>query len=206
MITPEEIARAVEIVRADARFPERSVFVHVRLHEPPKDVVTAHDPGGPVEREVELLVVPPGGRLEAIEVVTSVTTGSVSSWVVREGVRPALLFGESLNAIIGVKDHPEWQAALRKRGVEDFDLVQIDPWPAGTFGVGHEDGRRISRCIAYRREHATDNGYARPIEGVIAFFDNGAGKVLEVVDLGVVPMPPDAARTSPATSAPRAPT
>jgi primary-amine oxidase len=67
--------------------------------------------------------------------------------------------------------------------------VQIDPWPAGSFGVAHEEGRRISRCIAYLRESKTDNGYARPIEGVIAFVDQGAGEVLEVVDYGVVPMP-----------------
>src|SRR5581483_8756661 len=70
-------------------------------------------------------------------------------------------------------------------------LVRIDPWPAGSFGIGHEDGRRISRCISYLRESKTDNGYARPIEGVIAFFDQGAGKLLEVVDLGVVPLPPE---------------
>ena len=110
---------------------------------------------------------------------------------VHEGMRPALLFGESLNAILGVKAHPDWQAALRKRGIEDFDLVQIDPWPAGSFGIGHEDGRRISRCISYLRESQTDNGYARPIEGVIAFFDNGGNEVLEVVDLGLVPLPPE---------------
>jgi len=62
--------------------------------------------------------------------------------------------------------------------------VQIDPWPAGSFGNPHEEGRRISRCIFYLRESATDNGYARPIEGLIAFFDQGGGKVLEVLDLG----------------------
>ena len=119
----------------------------------------------------------------------------------REGARPALLFGESLQAMLGVQAHPDWQAALRRRGIEDFTQVQIDPWPAGSFGVAHEDGRRISRCIAYLRESPSDNGYARPIEGLIAFFDQGAGEVLEVVDLGVVPMPPEqAARTSPPMS------
>ena len=104
-------------------------------------------------------------------------------------MRPALLFGEALAAIIGVKEDPDWQAAMRRRGIDDFDKVQIDPWPAGSFDSPHEDGRRISRCISYLRAEATDNGYAQPIEGVLVFFDSGAGKVLEVVDLGVVPMP-----------------
>ena len=131
------------------------------------------------------------GDLQAIEVVVSVTDGEIRSWTVHEGMRPALLFGESVNAIVGVKANPEWQAAMRARGIEDFDLVQIDPWPAGVFGSPHEEGRRISRCISFVRESATDNGYARPIEGVIVFFDQGNNEVLEVVDLGVVPLPPE---------------
>ena len=40
---------------------------------------------------------------------------------------------------------------------------------------------------SYLREHELDNGYARPIEGVIAFFDQGAGEVLEH-DGGGVPL------------------
>src|SRR5581483_6999480 len=182
LVTADEIRRAAELERADPRFEPDLVFVHLRLCEPAKDALAAFTPGDPVDREVEALLCPPG-RLEAIEAVVSVTAAEVRSWTVHAGMRPALLFGETLNAILAVKEHPDWQAALRTRGIEDFDLVQIDPWPAGSFGIGHEDGRRISRCISYLRESKTDNGYARPIEGVIAFFDQGAGKVLEVVDL-----------------------
>jgi len=188
-LTADEISQAVALIAADERFEVDAVFVHVRLREPDKAVVLAHEPGAPVDREIEALLVPPGARLEAIEVVVSVTKSEVRAWTVETGMRPALLFGESMYAILGVKEHPEWQAALRRRGIDDFDLVQIDPWPAGSFGIDHEDGRRISRCISYLRAEATDNGYAQPIEGVIAFFDNGAREVLEVVDLGVVPMP-----------------
>jgi len=189
-LTTDEVSRAVALIAADARYDVASVFVHVRLREPEKSVVLAHEPGAPVDREVEALLVPPG-RLEAIEVVVSVTKGEVRSWDVHAGMRPALLFGESFSAIVKVKEHPDWQAAMRRRGIEEFDRVQIDPWPAGSFGVGHEEGRRISRCLSYLRAQPTDNGYAQPIEGVIAFFDQGAGEVLEVVDHGVVPMPAD---------------
>jgi primary-amine oxidase len=190
MVTADEMRRAAALVRADARFEPDAVFVHVRLHEPDKATVAKHSPGDPVDREVEALLCPKA-RLEAIEVVVSVTAGEVRSWTVHDGMRPALLFGESMMAIAGVKEHAEWQAALRRRGIEDFDLVQVDPWPAGSFGIDHEDGRRISRCISYLREHPLDNGYARPIEGVIAFFDQGSGEVLEVVDHGLVPLPPE---------------
>jgi primary-amine oxidase len=190
LVTDGEIAVATALVRADARFPKGAVFAHVRLHEPAKDALLAFEPGDPVDREIEALVVPVGD-LHAIEVVVAVTAGEIRSWTVHEGMRPALLFGEAYNAIQAVKANPEWQAAMRARGIDDFDLVQIDPWPAGVFGSPHEDGRRISRCISFVRDSPTDNGYARPVEGVIAFFDQGNNEVLEVVDFGVVPLPPE---------------
>ena len=52
----------------------------------------------------------------------------------------------------------------------------------------------------------TDNGYARPVEGVLATVDAARGEVLEVLDLGVVPLPPDGAATARATTAPTATT
>ena len=119
----------------------------------------------------------------------SVPDGVIAQWDEHEDERPALLFTESMNAIIAVKAHPEWQAAMRRRGIEDFDAVQIDPWPAGSFDSPHEEGRRISRCISYLRDSHTDNGYAHPIEGVIVFHDGTNDEVLEVVDYGVVPVP-----------------
>ena len=78
---------------------------------------------------------------------------------------------EAIGAIVTTKEHPEYIAALAKRGITDLDDVQIDPWPAGVFGYECEDGRRITRCISFLRTDPTDNGYARPIEGLIVHFD-----------------------------------
>jgi primary-amine oxidase len=80
---------------------------------------------------------------------------------------------------------------MLRRGITDFEHVQLDPWPAGNFGLALEEGRRISRVLSYLRESATDNGYARPIEGVLVFFDMSAGKVIEVKDYGLTPLPPE---------------
>ena len=118
-----------------------------------------------------------------------------------------------MQAIEALKADPEWQAAMRRRGIDDFDQVQIDPWPAGSFGLAHEEGRRICRCLSYLRETPGDNGYARPVEGVIGFVDMGRGEVLEVVDTGVVPLPPergsyypeDSRRCAPTSSPSRSP-
>jgi primary-amine oxidase len=80
---------------------------------------------------------------------------------------------------------------MHRRGIEDLESVQIDPWPAGSFDNAHETGRRICRCLCYVRETPDDNGYARPVEGVIGFVDMARGEVLEVLDMGVVPLPPE---------------
>ena len=88
-----------------------------------------------------------------------------------------------------VKTDPRWLEAVRKRGVEDIDAVQCDPWPAGNFGLADEDGRRLLRVVSYVRHFDEDNGYAHPIEGVVATVDVGRQEVVRVEDHGVIPIP-----------------
>ena len=189
-LSGEEITRAVELLRGAGHVDESTTIVHVVLDEPDKATVAGWRPGDPVDRTARLLAVP-GPELRVLEALVSLTAGTVRDVRVHEGVRPALLFGESLDAILKLAEHPDWVAALRARGIEDPAQVQIDPWPTGNFGLELEEGRRVSRCIAYYRDAPTDNGYARPIEGLVAFFDGGAGEVLEVQDLGTVELPED---------------
>ena len=40
-----------------------------------------------------------------------------------------------------------------------------------TFGIAHEEGRRITRVLSYVRDEPTDNGYAKPIEGLVVIVD-----------------------------------
>ena len=186
----DEIRTAVRVARASGRIDDAARFAAIVLHEPPKGEVLAHAPGEPVPRRVRLTIVP-GPGCEVIEAVIDTTAGTVVSWREVEGVRPALLFEDALRIINALKADPGFLEALRVRGITDLDRVQIDPWPTGNFGIALEEGRRVSRCISFYRDQATSNGYARPIEGIIAFVDGGRGEVLEVVDHGVVPLPPE---------------
>jgi primary-amine oxidase len=192
MLTGDEVTRAAEIVRSSGKFPDGALFAHMVLHEPAKDELANWKPGDPIDREVRALIVP-GPTCELIEAVVSVTAGEVREWTSVEGMRSALLMTEAINAIFTTKEHPDYIAALERRGITDLDKVQIDPWPAGTFGYACEEERRISRCISFLRESETDNGYARPIEGVIVHFDMGRNEVIEVIDHGVTPLPPNRA-------------
>ena len=171
-LTAEEIRASVAAVRADGRIDKRARFATITLEPPSKEVVAAHRPGDPVRRLVRLIIVP-GTDSTVIEAVVAVPAQELVSWVERLDVRPALLFDDSLRSIVALGEDPDWQEAMRRRGITDFDKVQIDPWPTGNFGRAIEENRRITRCLSYYREDPTDNGYARPIEGVIATVDGG---------------------------------
>ncbi len=193
-LTGDEIKAARRIVfesgrsRVDA---EVLRFAYVGLCEPPKDLVRAFDGGETValDRRVRMVLLE-GPEADVVEAVVSVTHGRVDHWEVVENVRPALQFGESYAAQLALQENDEWNAALDRRGVTDRSLVQIDPWPAGTFGLPYETRRRITKCIPYLRDAPDGNGYARPLEGLLGVVDMGAGEVLEVIDEGVVPIPP----------------
>jgi primary-amine oxidase len=188
-ITAGEITVAVAAVRASGRIPATALFAMVTLVEPDRGVVAAHRPGAPVDRRARLVVLP-GPEPAVVEAEVDLATGEVVVWEERDDVRPALLFDDSYRSILALKADPHYRAALARRGITDMEQVQIDPWPTGFFGNPVEEGRRICRCLSYYREHPEDNGYARPIEGVLATVDAARGEVLEVVDLGVVPLPP----------------
>jgi primary-amine oxidase len=184
----DEIRAAVAAVRASGRITEAALFSTVTLDEPAKAAVIAYRPGDKIDRRVHLLIVP-GPEASVIEAVVALPEGEVVRWTERQGVRPALLFDDSYRATVALRENSEWQQAMLRRGITDFDKVQIDPWPTGNFGNPLEEGRRIARCLSYYREEPADNGYARPVEGVLATVDAARGIVLEVIDLGVVPMP-----------------
>jgi primary-amine oxidase len=188
-LSAAEIEAAVAVARAHECFTESARFAYIGLAPPTKDQVRAWRPGAPTDRRVRMMVVT-GPDAHVMDMVASPSSGDLTVDEV-PGMRPGLLFEESITAIVALKEDPAWQAAMRRRGIEDLDTVQIDPWPAGSFGVSHEEGRRICRCLSYVRERPDDNGYARPVEGVIAFVDMARGDVLEVIDTGVVPLPPE---------------
>ncbi len=51
---------------------------------------------------------------------------------------------------------------MRRRGVTDVSLVQIDVLASGGFELEVERGRRVARAVAYLRGHGAENGYAHP--------------------------------------------
>jgi len=181
LLSADEVSQACAIASASGDLADAGVVVHVILDEPDKQTLAAWQPGDPVDRRAAVLVLP-GPELTMVELIVSLSDDTVVRRRAIEGMRPALLFGESFGAIVACMEHPDYIAAMARRGITDLGHVQIDPWPAGSFGYPAEQGRRIARCISFVRETADDNGYARPVEGLIVHVDLGRGEVIEVID------------------------
>jgi primary-amine oxidase len=191
-LEPEEIRAAVEVVKSDSRVTEAFRFVLVTLHEPAKEAVVAFDSSATPAREAFALMLDNASGA-AFELVVSLDDRTVRTWTPIDGAQPSIMLDEFLECEEAIKRSPEFLAALKKRGVEDVDLVMVDPWSAGNYGSELEEdrGRRLSRALCWVRSEPRDNGYARPIEGVVAVIDLNRMEVLRIEDYGVVDLPPE---------------
>jgi primary-amine oxidase len=191
-LSAEEILAAVALIKTQRSLGDRVRFITVTLHEPPKPVVLNFVPGASFEREVFMILLnnETGNTYEAI---VSLTSQLVVSWTHIPGVQPPIALDEFFECEAAVKANPDFQAAVHKRGITDMNLIMVDPWSAGHYGNEPESdqGRRLSRTLCWVRDSPTDNGYAHPIEGVLAVVDLNTMEVIRVEDHGVVPLPPE---------------
>ena len=195
-LSAEEIGAVTATVRGAPEFAAlsgRPRFITITLREPPKDALLAlrDRPDAPsVPREAEVVLLDQGSGATH-EVLVSVADEAIVDWRERDGVQPLATVDELGEAEELVRLDPRFQAALKLRGVTDFEKVQIDAWPAGNFGYDDEVGLRLARCVAFVRDRPGDNEWAHPVDGLIALVDLNRLEVLRVDDHGVVPVPPE---------------
>jgi len=188
-LTPEEISAAVAIIRQEKSLESSFRFATVTLNEPAKATVLGFQPGDEIEREAFVILLD-SATAKTYEAVVSLGSSTLKSWQHIPGVQPSIMLDEFVECEAAVKASQEFRDAIAKRGITDPDLVMIDPWSAGNYGIAEEDGVRLSRALCWVKANPTDNGYARPIEGVIPVVDLNKMEVIRVEDYGVVPLPP----------------
>ncbi|WP_411283384.1 primary-amine oxidase [Lapillicoccus sp.] len=193
----EEIGRASAILREQRDLDPRVRFVSIALQEPPKREVLDY-----FGRETELperaafVVLYDRGHRQTVEAVVSLSLGVVTSWQVLEGVQPSVMLEEFFSTEEITRADPRWQEAMRRRGVTDYALAMIDPWAAG-YDIEDPLGRRLIRPLTFVRSREDDNGYARPVEGLVVLVDLDLMEVIDVRDHGVVPFPKQAGNYAP---------
>ena len=195
-LSAAEITSAVSAVKSAERYrqlSDRVRFITVDLREPEKTAVLAwsEDGGELPAREAEVVLLDGGDG--ATHEVTVALDGEphVSDWRRRTDVQPMAVVGELMVAEDLVKNDERFHAALARRGVSDFEAVQVDAWPAGNFNYEHEEGRRLARCLAFIRPGGEQNEWAHPVDGLVVLVDLNRQEVLGIEDHGVVPIPPE---------------
>lgn len=185
-LTAAEIGAASGLLRAAPQFPADAVFAMLVLKEPPKADVLIYKTGAAIRRQA-FAVILDRPRNRTFEAVVDLTGARIASWTELKGVQPAVLESEYDTFVEVVKGDTRFRDAMRKRGIEDLDEVQVDFWAVGQVAPQYQT-RRLLRAVAYFK-HGGSNFYSRPIEGVGALVDMSSERVVEFFDTGVVPIP-----------------
>jgi primary-amine oxidase len=198
-LTAKEITSAVQFIKKQKNLSDSVRFAQVVLHEPPKAVVLNFKEGIKINREAFMILLD-NETEKTYEAVVSITNEEIVSFEHIPDVQPGFLLEEFEECERVVKNNPDYQAALLKRGVTDPDLVMIDPWSAGYYKIKEDDGKRIARALAWVRKSPEDNGYAYPLSGLYAVVDLNKMEVIRIEDYGVKPLPPRDGNYYPETS------
>jgi primary-amine oxidase len=189
-LSADEIRAAAAILRSQAGLAPATRFVMVSLAEPPKPA--GLDFGhGPVPDRAALVVTYDKAEGLIHEALVSLTAGAVISRVAVPDRFPSYILEDMFTVEELVREDPRWQAAMRLRGVTDFSLAMIDPWPSGYLGPSDHPAvsARLCRPLTWMRSAPGEHGYARPVEGLIVTVDMDTMTVTDVADHGVVPIP-----------------
>lgn len=187
-LSEDEIRRAGAIAKEALGLGEITRFEAIELKEPPKAEVRAFVPGDPIAREARVNIYP-ADALGVWRCTVSLDDGKLLTKKLFADARPMIQPEEFMEIEARVKADARFIAACEKRGIEDMDMVCVDPWSAGNFGVAGEEGLHLCHTFAWVRTREDDNLYAHPIEGVCAVIDIKKMEVLRVDDYGVVPVP-----------------
>jgi primary-amine oxidase len=201
-LTGEEIEAARGILVRAGLLGETWRVPNLLPDEPTKEELAAWRPGDPIDRraEVTLLDSATGAVLEA---VVSITRGEVVAQREHDPSQPPhgqpqYLFEEYERAAEIVKASAEWQAAMRRRGLEDrMELAFCSPLAPGFVGRENEVGRRIIRSLTFLRDSEDDIPWAHPVEGLIVHIDLIAGTVIGIEDEGDIPVPAGSGKYTP---------
>lgn len=186
-LTPSEIVEITALVRADERIGSEPRFWGIAVEE---GLARSLAPGQ--GRPVRLVVMNPAAH--AAWEVTGWTSGtdraeaSLASWSPVDAKRPGVSSDEARAIARAAREHPLLKEALAKRGITDTTHVWVDPESITGFEPEDLMDRRLSWGTVWYRESADDNGYARPVAGLVPILDLETLDIIRIEDHGVIPM------------------
>ncbi|MCA9013439.1 MAG: hypothetical protein KDB01_27000, partial [Planctomycetaceae bacterium] len=190
-LTASEVQEVVAILKRDGKVNPTTRFVSVSLKEPDKTLVHGSSAIQRLDREASAVLFDNAVN-SCYEASVSVTDRKVTSWRHVPGVQPTMTIDEQTECEQAVLESAEFKAALlRHCGTDDTSLVMVDIWSAGNYGSTEDSSLRLARPLCFLRTDPTDNGYARPIEGIRPVVDLNLMKVIRIEEHGVWALPPE---------------
>ncbi|MEF9873989.1 MAG: primary-amine oxidase [Glutamicibacter sp.] len=183
LLSEAEIATAKELLVSHQLFTENTRIAYMGLEDPRAD-----RPG----RFVRVMLMDKLANSPK-DVVLDLGAQAVHSRIdldpAKVGQMPVLLEEFEMVEAILIAD-PQWAAALAKRNLTP-EQVRVAPLSAGVYEDEYpqEAGRRILRGLAFRQDFAEDSAWAHPVDGLVVYIDTIAGKIDQLLDLEVIPVP-----------------
>ncbi|MHA3683820.1 primary-amine oxidase [Leucobacter sp. HY1908] len=198
-LTAAEIAQARSLLAAAGHLGKHQRVAQLLPLDPDKAWLAAWTPGDEIERRVEVVLLNVSDGTSQLAVValhgtnTAGAAGAIKSIraidTATEG-QPQYIFEEYDRAASIAKASDGWQAAMRRRGLEDrMELAFCAPLAPGFFGRADEAHKRVIRSLTFLRDDPQDSPWAHPVEGLIVHIDLSSGSVIRVEDEGDVPVP-----------------
>jgi primary-amine oxidase len=184
-MTWQEHWTLLEVLRESSHYNDSTAVPLVTLLEPDKTLVWSWRQGQPIPRAAQIVL---KQQARTYEAVVDLAGRRLISHREVPGAQANWLRGEFTAMESDVKEHPEFIAAMRRRGITDFTFIDCGAGPPGYFGIPEEEGRRVAygTCEDARQVR---NSWTRQIEGLVFVYDMNERRVLRVVDDGVIPVP-----------------
>jgi primary-amine oxidase len=191
-LSASEVSQAVLLIKTLDVFSSTTRIISIMLHEPEKSLVYEWRPSDSIDRQADAVLFD-NARNTAYTVQLNLSAGNVVEWkAVPAGSQPTLSMDEQVECEQAVLASEAFRLALQRQyGITDTALVMVDIWSAGNYGSTEDSSKRLTRPLCFLRSHPTDNGYARPIEGIRPVVDLNTMQVIRVEEFGEWPLPPE---------------
>ena len=173
-----EINSVKKILLAEGKIDTTWRFYFISLQEPPKAEMLTYQSGQEFRREAFASVYDRSTN-KTFEATMDLKAGKVLTFENIPGVTPGMFLQDSI-AIGLLENNKQWTEGLVKRGIHPDSITTFPYIFAGELGIAPPDHREVI-CAPYYKNKKYG---AIAIDGLVAYVDVTAGKVLKVLDDG----------------------
>jgi primary-amine oxidase len=180
-----EIEQAVRIAKAAPGFQPDMRFTFIQLVEPPKKEVLDFVPGRLFVRRAQVGLYSESAN-KVIDSVVELTSQRLLEWRAVSGVQPAYMDSDQARVDRIMSMSAEWQAALKRRGLDVPATAKIEYLSIGPYGDPPDVTSR--QVLVFVKTRAAPYGAAVP--ELAAYVNLTTGEILRIVDRGnALPVP-----------------